>query len=65
MPKPTTKQEALDYCYKHESEFKSDCYRAGEDGQRQFDYLISCVESGHIKPEELPSYGMDYDDDEH
>ncbi len=55
-----TKQEAIVYCYKHENQFKSDTYKQGEDGDRQFECLIGCLESGHIKPEELSNYGMEY-----
>lgn len=55
-----TKQEALDYCYLHENEYKADAYSSGDDGCKQFDCLISCLESGTIKPEELAQYGMDY-----
>jgi len=56
-----TKEQALEYCYKHENEFKADCYSAGEDGCRQFDCLIGIIESGTIKPSELPDYGMEFD----
>jgi len=55
-----TKQEAIDYCYKHEKEYIKDSYALGEDGVKQFECLIVCLESGTIKPEELSDYGMDY-----
>lgn len=55
-----TKEEAIDYCYLHEKEFLSDAYAMGDDGRRQFDCLITCLESGTIKPEELAAYGMKY-----
>lgn len=55
-----TKQEAIDYCYLHENEYKADLYAGGEDGNEQFNCLIVCLESGTIKPEELVDYGMDY-----
>jgi hypothetical protein len=55
-----TKEEAVKYCYKHRNQFISDLYAAGEDGNEQFDCLISILESGTIKPSELPDYGMDY-----
>lgn len=55
-----TKQEAIDYCYKHENQFKSDAYSCGDDGNEQFNCLIVCLESGSINPEELADYGMDY-----
>ena len=29
-----SKEEAIEYCYKHENEFKRDCYSAEEDGKR-------------------------------
>ena len=55
-----TKEDALQYCYKHQHEFKRDMEDCGENGQRQFDCLIEILESGTIQPKELPSYGMDY-----
>ena len=55
-----TKEEALEYCYKHENEFKHDMYDCGENGERQFECLIEILEDGTIKPEELKDYGMDY-----
>lgn len=55
-----TKQEALNYCYDHEDQYKSDLYESGEDGQSQFDCLIVDLKSGIIKPGELSDYGMDY-----
>ena len=55
-----TKQEALDYCYLHENEFKADMYESGEDGQEQFDCLIVLLQDEYIKPEQLADYGMDY-----
>lgn len=55
-----TKQEAIDYCYEHEKQFKSDAYESGVNGDEQFDCLIVCLESGSIKPDELIDYGMDY-----
>jgi hypothetical protein len=58
-----TKEEALAYCHKHADEFKRDCYAAGENGERQFACLIDCLESGHIKPEQLADYGMTYDEE--
>jgi len=56
-------KEALEYCYKHENEFKSDVYALGEDGCRQFECLVGILESGTIQPSELADYGMDYEDD--
>ena len=50
---PVTKEEAIAYCNKHRQQYLSDVASI-----REFDCLISCLESGHIKPEELPSYGM-------
>jgi hypothetical protein len=55
-----TKQEAIDYCYKHENEFKRDLYACGEDGCEQFECLIVCLEGNTINPDDLASYGMDY-----
>lgn len=57
-----TQEEAIKYCYEHRTKFLSDAYAVGEDGQEQFDCLISCLESGHIKPDELADYGMEYDE---
>lgn len=50
-----TKEEAIEYSYKHQKDYDHDV------GQREFDCLIACLESGHIKPNELPDYGMDYE----
>ena len=50
-----TLEEAINYSYKHQNEYVHDV------GQREFDCLISCLESGHIKPDTLPDYGMDYE----
>jgi hypothetical protein len=55
-----TKEEAINYCYKHENEFKRDCYACGEDGVEQFECLIVCLEGDTIKPNDLVSYGMSY-----
>jgi len=58
-----TKEEAIEYCYKHRNEYLRDAYGCGEDGIEQFDCLVSCLESGHIKPDELAKYGMEYKND--
>ena len=55
-----TKEDALEYCYKHAKEFKAEMYECGENGERQFECLIEILESDIIKPKELPDYGMDY-----
>ena len=55
-----TKKEAIDYCYKHENQFKSDMYKINEDGEEQFECLITILETGNIEPKDLPNYGMDY-----
>lgn len=55
-----TAQQAVDYCYKYRKEFLRDAYASGEDGVQQFECLIVIIESGTVKPSELPSYGMDY-----
>lgn len=54
------KEEALEYCYKHEKEYKSDLYACGEDGDEMFACLITILESGTITPDQLKDYGMDY-----
>ena len=56
-----TREEAIKYCHAHRNEYLRDAYAMREDGQRQFDCLVSCLESGHIKPDELADYGMEYD----
>jgi hypothetical protein len=55
-----TKEEALEYCYRHKNKFIRDCYDANEDGVRMFDCLIAIVRDGTIEPSELPEYGMEY-----
>ncbi len=54
-----TKAEALDYCYKHKNEYIKD-FDSVSEGIRAFDCLIEILESGTIKPSQLPEYGMDY-----
>ena len=56
-----TKEEALEYCYQHEKEFKADAYYAEENGERLFYSLIAILECGAIQPKDLPEYGMNYD----
>lgn len=55
----TFKEEAIDYCYKNKDKFIKDCESVSK-GIREFDCLISCLEEGTIKPEELADYGMNY-----
>jgi len=55
-----TREEAIKYCYENEDNY----IRGAEScaaGRREFDCLIGCLESGHIKPEDLADYGMDYE----
>ena len=52
--KEMTKSEALEYCYKHENEFKS------KNGVRQFDCLIEILDSGTIEPKQIVDYGMEF-----
>lgn len=56
-----TKEEALEYCYNHANQYKSDCYTDGENGEQLFECLISILEDGTIIPSQLPEYGMDYE----
>ena len=56
-----TKKEAIEYCQKYRNQFIADAFKEGEDGVEQYECLIVCLESGHIKPEELSEYGMKYD----
>jgi hypothetical protein len=57
--KTMTIEEAIDYCYEHKNDYIKDCDDVSE-GMEQFECLISCLESGHINPTELPDYGMKY-----
>jgi hypothetical protein len=59
--KTMTKEQALEYCYKHENKYKAGAFEDGEDGVRQFECLIGILESGTIQPSELPEYGMDFE----
>lgn len=59
-----TTEQALEYCYEHADQFKAEMYACGENGERQFQCLISIVESETITPSELPSYGMDFSGEE-
>jgi hypothetical protein len=58
-----TKEEAIKYCYKNANKFKAEMYKDGENGERQFECLISILTSGSIKPSELPDYGMDFENE--
>ena len=56
-----TVEQAIEYCYKHEDQYVRDPGAGSvSEAQRRFDCLISCLETGAIKPEELADYGMDY-----
>lgn len=57
-----TKEEAIEYCYKHREQFVSGLYAVGDDGTEQFDCLIAIIEGDTIKPSQLPEYGMDYEE---
>jgi len=48
------KKEALEYCYKHANKFKADMYECGQNGERQFDCLISILQDDIIEPKQLP-----------
>lgn len=52
-----TVDEAINYCYRHQKDYDGDV------GRREFDCLIDILESGTIRPSELPDYGMDYEDE--
>lgn len=56
-----TKEEAVSYCYKHRDEYIKDTGSI-DDGIRQFDCLISILEDGTIRPDQLAEYGMEYDE---
>ena len=51
-PKKLTKKEALQYCYDNAKKF------IDNDGQEQFDCLITILDGDTIKPHEIPAYGM-------
>ena len=54
-----TKNEAVDYCYRHKEEYirGSETVHAGI---RSFYCLIAILEDGTIQPSELADYGMEY-----
>lgn len=54
-----TTEQALDYVHKHKRDWFRDS--DGGDVSREWDCLISCIESGTIKPEQLPDYGFYYE----
>lgn len=59
-----TKDEAVQYCYRHKKEFIRDAIDADIDpseATEQFDCLIEILD-GCILPSQLPDYGMDYED---
>lgn len=53
-----TYEEAIEYCYKYEDKFLSNC---GRGGIEEFNGIIYLLESKSISPKELPDYGMDYE----
>ena len=57
-----TKEEALGYCHTHRDEYIKGCGSVDE-GVRQYDCLVGQVEGGSIEPSELPSYGMDFEEE--
>ena len=59
-----TKEQAIEYCYKNRNKYIAECYKNDVDGIESFECLISCLESGHAKPSELPDYGMDFEKEE-
>jgi len=56
--KNMTKEEALDYCYLHKDDYIHG-FDSIYEGNRQFDCLVSILESGTISPADLPDYGME------
>ena len=54
-----TKNEAIDYCYRHRKQWLSDSDNLNE---REFEWLISILEDGSILPKDLSDYGMDYEE---
>ena len=55
-----TKEEALEYCYKHQREYEADNYTDNRSGAELFECLIAILEDGTILPSELADYGMEY-----
>lgn len=53
------KEEALEYCYDHRDDYIRD-FDSIDEGIRQFDCLISILESDTITPDQIADYGMDY-----
>jgi len=53
------KEEAIAYCYRHKDQYIRDADSIDE-GIRQFDCLVSILESDTISPDQLAEYGMDY-----
>lgn len=56
-----TKEEAIDYCYRHRDEYIRDASSIDE-GIEQFECLIVILEDGVITPDQLSEYGMEYED---
>jgi hypothetical protein len=54
-----SKEQAIEYCYKHKWEYLKDI--DSEDGD-EFDCLVGLIEDEVIKPTDLPSYGMEYNE---
>ena len=54
-----TLKEAIEYCYKNQDEYIRGFDSIAE-GVRQFECLITILESETIQPSELPNYGMDF-----
>jgi len=48
----TSRNEALEYCYKHADKFIEN------DGQEQYDCLVEILRGGTIEPSEITDYGM-------
>lgn len=57
-----TKNEALEYCYKHKDQYIRDFDSIAE-GIRSFDCLIAIIEEDTITPDQIKDYGMDYKDE--
>ena len=58
-----TRDEAIAYCARHEDRYVRDFGQIRE-GIRSHGCLMALLESGTVKPEQLPEYGMDLDWDD-
>lgn len=53
------KQEAVNYCYENRDKFVHS-FESIDEGVRQFECLVTILESGTITPDEISDYGMEF-----